>query len=173
MFFSRRSKSPDPVATLYAAIVAQSRQPVFFAQWGVADTLTGRFDMLSVHMGLVLRRLRAGGGAQRRFAQALFDLFFKDMDRSLREAGVGDLSVPKRIERMGTLFYGLLAALTEALDANDATALEGAVARNLLNGEKGENAKNLSKYIAEQADRLDRLALASLSAGHLHQETIL
>lgn len=170
MFFSRRSKSPDPVATLYAAIVAQSRQPVFFAQWGVADTLTGRFDMLSVHMGLVLRRLRAGGGAQRRFAQALFDLFFKDMDRSLREAGVGDLSVPKRIERMGTLFYGLLAALTEALDA---TALEGAVARNLLNGEKGENAKNLSKYIAEQADRLDRLALASLSAGHLHQETIL
>ena len=102
-------KSPDPEAVyaVYRAIVAQSRQPVFYAQWGVPDTVTGRFDVLSLHMGLVFRRLGGTSKPADDFAQALFDLFFKDMDRNLREMGAGDLAVPKKIRNMGNLFYGL------------------------------------------------------------------
>src|SRR6185436_17545073 len=110
MILSLFRKRPDrePVLGVYRAIVAQSRQPVFYAQWGVPDTVTGRFDMLSLHIGLEFRRLGGGGKPASDFAQALFDLFFKDMDRQLREMGAGDLSVPKKIHNMGNLFYGLM-----------------------------------------------------------------
>ena len=91
--------------------MAQSRQTVFYAEWGVPDTVTGRFDMVSLHMALVLGACSGKGAACRDFAQALFDLFFKDMDRSLREMGVGDICVPKRIGKMGGLFYGLVDGL--------------------------------------------------------------
>src|SRR6476620_11735781 len=92
-------KTPDrnAVYAVYGAIVSQSRQPIFYEKWGVPDTVTGRFDMISVHMALLFRRLRQEKKAGTEFSQAVFDLFFKDMDRSLREMGVGDLGVPKKI----------------------------------------------------------------------------
>ena len=104
----RKKSAPEAVFAVYAAIVAQSRQARFYADWGVPDTVTGRFDMICLHLALVLRHLRGPDKAVGEFSQQLFDLFFKDMDRSLRELGAGDLSVPKKIQKMGNIFFGLL-----------------------------------------------------------------
>ena len=95
MIFNLFRKSPalDAAFEAYSAIVAQSRQEKFYADWGVPDTVTGRFDMISLHLSLVLRRLK-GEPRAKDFGQALVDLFFRDMDRSLRALGVTDLGVP-------------------------------------------------------------------------------
>lgn len=156
-------KSPDPEAVLavYRAIVAQSRQPVFYAQWGVPDTVTGRFDVLSLHMGLVFRRLGGAGKPASDFAQALFDLFFKDMDRSLREMGAGDLAVPKKIRDMGNLFYGLMTKVNEAMERGERAEVESVLQRNLFGDMAGPNVAALADYLeAEYA----KLALQSADA---------
>ena len=165
----RKSADADAVYAIYSAIVAQSRQPRFYADWGVPDTVTGRFDVLSLHMALVLRRLRAEGKESAAFSQALFDLFFRDMDRSLREMGAGDLSVPKKIRKMGNAFYGLLAKLSEALDNGDAAALEAVVTRNVFTGKGAAGAAPLSTYLRAEADRLAALPVGAIIAGRLQE----
>jgi len=149
-------KSPDPEAVLavYRAIVAQSRQPVFYAQWGVPDTVTGRFDVLSLHMGLVFRRLGGAGKAATDFSQALFDLFFKDMDRNLREMGAGDLSVPKKIRNMGNLFYGLMTSLNEAMEKGDRAEAESVLKRNLFADAEGADVVALTDYVEAEYAKL-------------------
>src|SRR3954471_23955698 len=116
MIFSlfRKSTAPHAASEAYSSIVAQSRQERFYADWGVPDTVTGRFDMISLHLALVLRRLK-GEPQAKEFGQALVDLFFRDMDRSLRELGVTDLGVPNKVKKMGNVLYGLVGVLGEAL----------------------------------------------------------
>lgn len=154
-------KKPDrkAISALYTAIVAQSRQPGFYAQWGVPDTVTGRFDMISLHMALVFRRLRRDEPRTVPFAQSLFDYFFKDMDRSLRELGAGDLAVPKKIEKMGSLFFGLLTTLNAALDGDDAAALTQMLQRNVLQDGSDDQLAALADYVRAQDS-----ALAGLSS---------
>lgn len=143
----RKNTATEPVYAIYSAIVAQSRQPIFYADWLVPDTVTGRFDMISLHMALLFRRLRSETGPQKDFSQAVFDLFFKDMDRSLREMGVGDLGVPKKIQKMGNIFFGLLASLSEAMDRKDPLALEGVLSRNIFDGATGPHVRSLADYL--------------------------
>src|SRR3712207_4914377 len=118
---------------LYGAAVAAARDPWFFgAAVGVPDTLDGRFDLVGLHAGLLIRRLHRDPdprGAEA--AQAVFDAMFADMDLNLREMGVGDLSVPKRMKRMWEAFHGRARAYEAALDAGDRAALETALARNV------------------------------------------
>ena len=166
----RKKTASGPVYAVYNAIVAQSRQPVFYAQWQVPDTVTGRFDMISLHMALLFRRLRAEAGPQREFSQAVFDLFFKDMDRSLREMGVGDLGVPKKIQKMGNIFFGLLAALNEAMDRNDAAALEEVLARNIYDGEAGPHAASLAQYLLSQDRVLTSQSASQITGGAISFE---
>ena len=158
----RKNTATEPVLAIYSAIVAQSRQPVFYAEWLVPDTVTGRFDMISLHMALLFRRLRSETGRSKDFSQSVFDLFFRDMDRSLREMGVGDLGVPKRIQKMGNIFFGLLAALSEPMDRNDSQALEAVLSRNIFDGAVGSNVEALAAYLLRQ----DR-ALMSNTAGDI------
>ncbi|HEY8596074.1 MAG TPA: ubiquinol-cytochrome C chaperone family protein [Devosiaceae bacterium] len=165
--FFRKSRLTGPVHAVYNAIVAQSRQPVFYAEWEVPDTLTGRFDMISLHIGLVFRRLRKERGEGRLFTQALFDLFFHDMDRSLREMGVGDLSVPKRIRNMGNIFYGFLGKLSEALDTGDMDALKGALVRNVYGGETPEHLDAMAEYVLALVRELDEQPAPSIMAGEI------
>ena len=127
----RKNPAADAVYAVYTAIVAQSRQPVFYADWGVPDTVTGRFDMISLHLSLLFRRLRAEKQAGTEFSQALFDLFFKDMDRSLREMGAGDMAVPKKVRKMSEIFYGLMTSLNEAMDRDDRPGVEAVLRRNV------------------------------------------
>lgn len=152
---------------LYRAIVAQARQPVFYAALGVPDTEEGRFDMIVLHMILVIRALRARGEGGRRFAQVLFDTFFRDMDRSLREMGIGDLVVPKRIRRMGEAFYGRAGRYEPALEARDEAALAEGLAANVFGTGRDENALRLARYAIAAADGLHERDVDDLRRGVL------
>ena len=113
-FLSLRRKAPD-VLPAYTAIMAQARRPDYYGAGKVPDSFDGRFDFLSAHVHLVLRRLRTDGVAREEVGQALFDVFFRDMDQAMRESGVGDLGVGKRIRKMAQAFYGRASAYDEAL----------------------------------------------------------
>jgi cytochrome b pre-mRNA-processing protein 3 len=132
------------IEAIYGMIVAQAREPLFYQAMGVPDTVNGRFDMVLLHLWTVLRRLRpAPGGAG--LSQALFDHFCGDMDANLREMGIGDLTVPKRMHKFGEAFYGRSAAYDAALDAGD-EALAQALCRNILDGRGIEQARQLAAY---------------------------
>lgn len=163
----RKNTATEPVYAVYRSIVAQSRQPRFYADWGVPDTVTGRFDMISLHMALLFRRLRARKGDKHTFSQAVFDLFFNDMDRSLREMGVTDIGVPKKIQKMGNIFFGLLAALSEAIDTGSPEAVEAVLVRNIYGGEPNPGAAPLAAYIMARAEALAAESEADIIAGKL------
>ena len=154
MIFSLFRKSPalDAAFEAYRAIVAQSRQEKFYADWGVPDTVTGRCDMISLHLSLVLRRLK-GEPRAKDFGQALVDLFFRDMDRSLRELGVTDLGVPNKVKKMGNVFYGLMGVLGEALDSGSAANVESVLTRNVYGGDNSHTSA-LAAYLIDEAQRL-------------------
>ena len=136
------------IEAIYGMIVTQAREPLFYRDLGVPDTVNGRFDLLLLHLWMVLRRLKPlEGGAQ--LCQALFDRFCEDMDGNLREMGVGDLTVPKRMQAFGEAFYGRSAAYDMAL-ADSREALAQALCKNILNGEGIEKARGLA-YYAEAA----------------------
>ena len=163
----KKKPNRDAVYAVYGAIVSQSRQPIFYAEWGVPDTVTGRFDMISVHLALLFRRMRTEKKEGVEFSQAVFDLFFKDMDRSLREMGVGDLGVPKKIQKMGTLFFGLMTNLNEAMDREDRSGVESVLRRNLFEGAEGAKVAELAGYLFTQYDRLAAQSGEAIEAGKL------
>jgi cytochrome b pre-mRNA-processing protein 3 len=131
MVLSRIFRTTDTAspaaAALYGAIVTQARHPTFYASWGVPDTVDGRFEMIALHMFLVLHRLKGAGEGE--LAQQLFDTMFGDMDRSLREMGAGDLGVGKRVRAMAEGLYGRMAAYEAGLDEDD-VSLATALRRN-------------------------------------------
>ena len=130
-FFRRGGGDPAIPAALYGAIVAQARNPVLFSDIGIADTVDGRFESVVLHCVLLLRRFGRGDEEMRSTGQAVFDLFCTEMDRSLREMGVGDLAVPKRMRKIGEVFYGRSAAFDSALANEDADALAASLERNI------------------------------------------
>ena len=166
----RKNPAREAVYGIYAAIVAQSRQPRFYVDYGAPDTVTGRFDMISLHLGLLFHRLRAEDASSREFSQAVFDLFFKDMDRSLREMGIGDLAVPKRIQKMGGAFYGLLQGLGAALDAGDDAALERLLARNVYHDANVDRAPLLAGYLRAESGRSALMPTERIVSGELEAE---
>ena len=130
---------PDPaVVSLYAACVTQARQPFFYTDHGVPDTVDGRFDLLLLHVHLVMLRLDAG----RR--QKLFDLMFADMERNLREMGVSDMRIGKRMRALIESFYGRSQAYGAAVDA---TALQAVLSRNLYGVEASPHAPFMAAYM--------------------------
>jgi cytochrome b pre-mRNA-processing protein 3 len=165
------AKRPQEAAArgLYEAAVAQARREVFYLSHGVPDSLDGRFEMISLHVILILRRLKSESGeGARELGQALFDLMFADMDRSLREMGVGDLGVAKRVKAMAQAFYGRLAAYDAALAEEGGTALAEALRRNLLGTlpeARRETLESLADYVRGQAENLAGQAREELLSG--------
>lgn len=151
---------------LYAVLVAQARSPDFYAQYGVADTLDGRFDMIALHVFLALHRLRGGDAETAVLAQALHDIMFDDMDRSLREMGVGDMGVGRRVRAMAEALYGRSAAYEEGLAADDAKLAE-ALRRNLYRdtNPSPDTLTGLCGYMRETVAVLAALSPAQLAAG--------
>src|SRR5580704_8818571 len=132
------------IEAIYGMIVTQAREPMFYRGLGVPDTVNGRFDLLVLHLWMVLRRLKPiEGGVS--LSQALFDRFCEDMDGNLREMGVGDLTVPKRMQAFGEAFYGRAAAYDLALAAGT-EPLAQALCKNILDGEGIEDARRLAVY---------------------------
>jgi cytochrome b pre-mRNA-processing protein 3 len=128
----RQSSSAGTIRDLYGAIVAQARSAVFYRAYGVPDSVEGRFDLIVLHLVLVLARLEADASSGRAIGQKLFDEFCRDMDDNLREMGVGDLAVPKKMRQFAEAFYGRQAAYRAALAASDERELANALARNIF-----------------------------------------
>ena len=158
------TRTPMPERRCYEAIVAAARHPGLYAHWGVADTLDGRFDMVALHTYLVLDRLK---GAEAGFRQDLVDEFFRDMDRSLRELGVGDVSVGKKVRKMAEVFYGRVAAYDAAL-AGEPDALVAAIARNVFPDEPGAaGAAPLAAYVTGQRRHLAAEDAKAIAGGQV------
>jgi cytochrome b pre-mRNA-processing protein 3 len=140
---------------LYTATVQAARDPVYFRDLGVPDTLDGRFDLVGLFVALLIRRLRVleagGGSAASGYAQAVFDAMFADMDFNLRELGVTDMTIGRRVRAMWEGFHGRALAYEGPLSAGDTDALASALVRNVWRGADG---------VSGQAERLARVALA-------------
>jgi len=165
----RRNPQRDTIARLYGAIVAQARAPAFYADYGVADTVTGRFELIVLHLALVVARLRREPEPVRGLGQGVFDLFCRDMDHNFREMGVGDLAVPKHMQRVAAAFYGRAAAYDDALEADGEERLAGVLARNVFSaaGEIQPAADRLARYVRAARAELDREEGEQLGGGSL------
>lgn len=165
-FFERRRR--DRAATsLYLSVVEQSRRPAFYARLGVPDTVEARFDMIALHAWMVLRRLgKIGDEGATALSQAVVDLMFADMDRNLREMGVTDLRVGKRVRRMAEAFYGRAAAYDRVL-GEGGDALKAALARNIYQAEEArpDQLDGLAAYVLGQLAHLDGQAAGPLLEG--------
>jgi cytochrome b pre-mRNA-processing protein 3 len=144
-FRKPRAPSRGTIEAIYGMIVTQAREPSFYRDLGVPDTVNGRFDLLVLHLWLVLRRFKLADGGTG-LSQALFDHFCDDMDANLREMGVGDLTVPKRMQAFGEAFYGRVAAYDLALSEGP-EPLAQALCKNILNGQDIEKARRLAIYV--------------------------
>ncbi len=180
----RRNPHSRSIHVLYGMIVAQARAPAFYTGYGVPDTVQGRFDLIVLHLVLVLARLgrdhepqlgpgrhaepNRGRSLERTLGQGLFDAFCRDLDDNLREMGVGDLAVPREMRRFGEAFYGRQVAYREAFAADDDRELETALARNIF-GAAGidDRAARLARYARAAAKLLDTVEEDALVAGQL------
>ena len=149
-WLNRRKARKVASARLYETVVAQSRQPVFFERLGVADTIDGRFDLMILHVFLMVNRLGQLGPEGGKLAETLFDTMFKSVALTLREMGIGDLGVPKHMKKMMKAFNGRLHIYHQAMESGDAAALQLAIARNLYRAE-GEAIPAGSEAVANYA----------------------
>jgi cytochrome b pre-mRNA-processing protein 3 len=155
------------VDALYEAIVAAARQPVFYSEFGVADTPLGRFEVLSAHMALILRASRTADKRVKDVVQILNEEFFKDVDHSLRELGIGDAGVPKRMKKLISNFYGRLGTYVSAIDANNKTELAAALERNMAPNGTLKDAAGFATYMMEAAKSVEKQMPDALLAGQL------
>jgi cytochrome b pre-mRNA-processing protein 3 len=165
--FLRRKPLERPGFLLYGTAVAAARRPALFAELGIPDTTRGRFEAICLFVSLVIRRCATEadprGGP---LAQAVFDAMFADMDHTLREMGVGDLSVGKKNRELWEAFHGRARAYGAALDAGDAAALAAALDRNLWpEGAPEGAAARLAGIAIAEAAALSGHPFAALLAG--------
>jgi cytochrome b pre-mRNA-processing protein 3 len=155
---------------LYRLLVAQARQPTFYTDCGVPDSRDGRLEMVSLHAILLMRRLRDEGRAGQELAQRLFDVMFVDIDRHVREWGVGDLSVGKHVKKLAQSFLGQAAALDPPLGARDPAALAELLRRNVYTevaAPEPAAVERLAAYVLRQERWLADQPADDLLAGSL------
>jgi cytochrome b pre-mRNA-processing protein 3 len=169
----RRTPRDDTIAVLYGAIVAQARHPAFYHHLGVPDKANGRLEMIVLHSVLVLGRMDTEGEALRPLGQALFDHFCSDMDGNLREMGVGDMAVPRKMKAIAEAFYGRKRAYVAALAAPAGEPgldeLAAALARNVYTEATATDTgvRQLAAYMREAVRTLAAVDGAALQRGEL------
>jgi len=179
----RRGPQNRNIHVLYGTIVAQARSAAFYTDYGIPDTVEGRFELIVLHLVLVLDRLRRSAESSKAsspslgpnptgrmvgqtLGQRLFDVFCRDLDHNLREMGVGDMAVSREMRRFGEAFYGRQAAYCAALAAKDQRELEMALSRNIF-ADSGANGKavRLARYVRAAASALGDVEQDVLAAG--------
>lgn len=162
-----RRRHRDQAHAAYHKIVEAARTPRIYTEWGVADSFDGRFDSVALHAFLVLRRIRAEGPEWAAFGQALFDLMFKDFDQVLREQGVGDMGVGKRVKQMVEAFYGRVIAYEDALQSGGRDELKAAIKRNLYRdaATADDSLQPVCDYILAANDYLAETRIEDIAAG--------
>lgn len=153
--------------TLYSVAVSAARAPVFYTTLGVPDTLDGRFDMVALHASVLIRRLRSLPAPGPAIAQAVFDAMFSDMDTSLRELGVGDMTVARNVRAMWEAFHGRAMAYEAAMDNTDPDALPAALHRNVWRGADAPGAAELAQLTRNLIQALDATPADDLLAGRV------
>jgi len=167
--FKRKKANQALVESQYAHLTEAARTPVFYEAMGVPDTVMGRFEMISVHLLLYLRRTRSAGVVAESIAQEIVDAFFEDVDHSIRELGVGDMGVPKRMKKLARMFYGRMKSYSQALDDGDNAALAQALRRN-IHPEQPETAPSmqaLADWMMRAARKLEDTPEEMLVSGQL------
>ena len=139
---------------LYEAATRQARQPDFYRALGVPDSPEGRFELYSLHVVLLLHRLKGEGGAAAETAQVLFDTYVSALDNALREMGVGDLSVAKKMRKLGEAFYGRAKAYDAALAAGDRDDLAALIERTVFAEAPADRCADLTSYVLAAAAAL-------------------
>ncbi len=165
--FGKKNQNRAIVDRQYATLTATAREPYFYTDLGVPDTVMGRFEMLSIVMILFFRRTRTSPRSGQEIAQEIVDAFFQDIDHSIRELGIGDQGVPKRMKKLAGMFYGRLEAYAVALDAKDGVALAEALRRNIY-PEKQEGISaldGLARWMSEADADLAALDEEDISRG--------
>ena len=150
---------------LYAAAAGQARKPDFYITGEVADTREGRFELYTLHVILLVERLKGEAGLAGEARQALFDRYVQGLDDAFREMGVGDTAVAKRVKALGSAFYGRLKAFEESLAGlPDRAALIDLLTRTVFEG-RGGDAAGLAVYVISARDALAGQSVADLLAG--------
>jgi cytochrome b pre-mRNA-processing protein 3 len=151
----------------YDALTRAARNPVFFESMNVPDTVMGRFEMLSAVLILYFRRTATAGDAVKAIAQAVVEAFFEDLDHSMRELGIGDNGVPKRMKKLAGMFYGRLDSYARALESGDIDALEGALRRNIHpeNTDEALSMRLLADYMMKAENALKTVPESVLANG--------
>jgi len=169
-------KAPPPsqmdqsVAAIYDTVMRQSRSPELYLEMSVPDTVDGRFDLLAVHMHMVLRRIKDQGDSAQIMGQKLFDAMFRDMDTQLREIGIGDMGIGKRIKKMAQGFYGRMESFDVGLDSEDESILSAALERNVYRHglpEHPEALTRLAAYVRAQHGHIESQTIDDIVAGKL------
>jgi cytochrome b pre-mRNA-processing protein 3 len=175
VFTQLLAKSPTRKAAerLYAAAAAQARAPALYAHMGAPDTVEGRFELLTLHVILLIDRLKAGSGEAASVRQVLFDVYVSNLDAALREMGVGDLAVGKRMRKLGEAFYGRAQACEAAFKAlPDRAPLEAALARTVFESAAEATPKSLADYLLRCREALAAGDLRALIGGEPRWATV-
>lgn len=154
------SRDKKKAYKLYGKLVDQARQPIFYTDFGVTDSIDGRFDMIVLHLFMVERGLARDGDATATIRRQLQEAMFSDMDRSLRELGVGDMGIGKEVKKMGVAWFGRLKAYAAAMEEDDPRqALIAALSRNLYRFEEGDapHAGRMADYVIASSEILASL----------------
>ena len=167
--FGRKRKNRAIVDGLYGQLSEAARDPVYYRDMNVPDTVMGRFEMLSLFMVLWLRGAHSAGQTVAPLAQDMVDTFFEDIDHSIRELGVGDTSVPKRMKKLARMFYGRTESYGAALDNRDEQALADALSRNIHpdSDAEGDDMTRLAQAVVDLDRRFARLNPDDLLSGRL------
>ncbi|MDD7908395.1 MULTISPECIES: ubiquinol-cytochrome C chaperone family protein [Pseudovibrio] len=163
-----RRRDDSSIRSVYEQIVAQARQPYFYTDLQVPDTVEGRFEMIVLHAFLVFHRLRNQGKEAQDFSQGVFDLFFQDMDQSMREMGIGDEGVRRRIRAMTESFYGRSSSYAEGLSSGNRSILAQSLLKNIYGGaQEVIAADRLVDYMQHSLDVLGELSEDEIRKGRV------
>ncbi len=166
-FLARSRHDPVP-QQLYGAVVTQARKPVFYLSRGFPDSVTGRFDVLALHMFLFSRRLSSEDDPRAAaLSQEVFDAFTDGIDDALRALGIGDTSVPKRKQAMVRGFYAQIDEFAPLMDKADSGALGAAVSRRFFEGGNKDESARISAYMLEAANALAAQQFSAIGNGAL------
>jgi cytochrome b pre-mRNA-processing protein 3 len=156
------------IEQLHGKIVAAARHPALYTELGAPDTLDGRFEMVALHAGLLMRRLTGAAGVGADLAQEVADCVFRHFDDGLRELGVGDTSVPKRMKKLAEAFYGRNKAYAAGLAEESDDLLTQALARNVYGAREidaAPRARALARYVREISAALNGQHVADFARG--------
>jgi cytochrome b pre-mRNA-processing protein 3 len=169
-WFAERAARREAAEKIYDSIVAQSRNPVFYVRCGVPDTLSGRFDMLVIHMFIVMQNLKLGANEGKLLGKEIIEAFVREMDSMVRDLGISDAYVAQEVRKIADLFYKQLVVYTTAVEQNNKGALGEAIWKSFQSGDDAANvaADELADYIFQSIRNIGEMPLNMLLQGHLN-----